>query len=138
MDLGATKGRGAAAIAFAVSVAAAASGAAATQNELPVLGRLERGLWQLRNLGGGGSLGAVCLGDPAALTQLRHRGRSCQRSVVARTRDSIEVRYACRAGFGQTTVRVETPRLARIEGQGVDNGVPFGFRAEARRVGACR
>ena len=117
---------------------AAAAGAAATQAELPVLGRLETGLWQLRSLEGGGTVGAICLGDRGLLAQLRHRGQDCRRTVVAAGADSVEVRYNCPAAFGQTTIRVETPRLARVESQGVDNGVPFGFRAEARRVGPCR
>ena len=117
----------------------ASAAAAATQAELPVLGRLQGGLWELRNLdGGGGSFGSICLGDRGALAQLRHRSLSCGRSVVAQGPDTVEVRYNCPAAFGQTAIRVETSQLARIESQGVDNGVPFGFRAEARRVGPCR
>jgi hypothetical protein len=130
-----TRARAGAAIVLA---ALAAAGAAATQTELPVLGRLETGLWQLRSLEGGGGMAAICLGDRALLAQLRHRGQDCRRTVVAAGADSVEVRYNCPAAFGQTTIRVETSRLARVESQGVDNGVPFGFRAEARRVGPCR
>lgn len=132
-----TKGARAGAVILAV-LAGAAAGAAATQTEVPVLGRLESGLWQLRSLEGGGGIGAVCLGDPAVLGQLRHRGLSCRRTVVGRGQDSVELHYNCPAAFGQTAIRVETPRLARVETQGVDNGVPFAFRAEARRVGPCR
>jgi hypothetical protein len=40
--------------------------------------------------------------------------------------------------MGHSTIRVETPRLVRIESQGVDGGMPFEFRAEARRIGPCR
>lgn len=131
--------RGARAGAVIVTVAVAtAAGSAATQLHVPVLGRLESGLWQLRSLEGGGSIAAVCLGDPLVLTQLRHRGEQCRHTLVGQGRDSVELRYNCRAAFGQTAIRVETPRLARVETQGVDNGVPFAFRAEARRVGPCR
>ncbi|MEA3016624.1 MAG: hypothetical protein QOI38_1346 [Sphingomonadales bacterium] len=112
--------------------------AAATEAELPVLGRLETGLWQLRSLDNGRTLAAICLGDRGQLAQPHHRGIACSRNVVSRAQDAVEIRYNCPAAFGQTAIRVETPRLARIESQGVDNGVPFGFRAEARRVGACR
>ena len=127
------------AAAILASIAAAAGVAAgASQAELPVLGRLESGLWQLRSLEGGGSFGAICLGDRGEMAQLRHRGLACQRTVVGQSRDTVEISYSCAAAAGQTTVRVETPRLARVESQGVDNGVPFGFRAEARRVGPCR
>ena len=130
-----TIGRASAAAAI---LAACAAATAASQTALPVLGRLETGLWELRNLDGGGNFAPVCLGDRALLTQLQHRRAACARNIVAQGRDTIEVRYNCPAGFGQTTIRVETPQLARIESQGVDNGVPFGFRAEARRVGGCR
>ncbi|HEX9931888.1 MAG TPA: hypothetical protein VGB08_03515 [Allosphingosinicella sp.] len=135
-----TLGRGArtgAVILFAAA-AAAATGSAATRTAVPVLGRLENGLWQLRSLDGGGTIAAVCLGDPSVLAQLRHRGVACRRTVVGQGPDSVELRYSCPAAFGQTAIRVETSRLARVETQGVDNGVPFAFRAEARRVGSCR
>jgi len=115
---------------------AAAGSSAAT--ELPVLGRLESGLWQLRSLDGPSAVGAVCLGDPGLLAQLRHRREVCTRSVVATGQDMVEIRYSCTAAFGQSTIRAETSRLARVESQGVDNGVPFAFRLEARRVGPCR
>ena len=122
----------------AIVAAAAAAQASATQAELPLLGRLESGLWQLRSLGAGGEIGAICLGDRAQLAQLRHRNQACRRSLVGQSRDSIEIHYNCPAAFGQTEIRVETSRLARVETQGVDNGVPFAFRAEARRIGPCR
>jgi hypothetical protein len=48
------------------------------------------------------------------------------------------VHYSCPgSGWGRTTVRVETPRLARVETQGIAGKAPFAFTAEARRVGAC-
>lgn len=112
--------------------------ALAAQDDLAPLGRLEAGLYELRDLDRAGRFAPVCLGDRSALVQLQHRRTGCSRQVVTRAQDSIEVRYSCPGGFGQTAIRVETPRLARIETQGVDKGVPFGFRAEARRVGACR
>ncbi|HEX8191330.1 MAG TPA: hypothetical protein VF552_00375 [Allosphingosinicella sp.] len=130
----------AAGAAILILSAAAAAGVAAAQppgGALPVLGRLERGLWELRSLGGTARFAPVCLGDPAALVQLQHRRGGCTRSVVAQSRDRLEVRYNCPAAFGQTTIRVEGPRLARIESEGIDNGVPFGFRVQARRIGRC-
>jgi hypothetical protein len=120
------------------ALGSAAAQAYASGAALPVLGRLEPGLWELRSLAGRGRFDPVCIGDRTALVQLQHRRASCTRSVVARGRDRLEVRYNCPAAFGQTTIRVEGPRLARIESEGVDNGVPFGFRVEARRVGTCR
>lgn len=125
--------------AAAVLIASSAAGlaVAAGSGELPVLGRLEPGLYELRSLGSGGRLAPVCLGDRGALVQLQHRQQGCSRELVSQTASSVEVRYNCPAGFGHTAIRVETSRLARIDSQGVDNGVPFGFRAEARRVGPC-
>ena len=131
------KGSAAAAGAVMLVLSAAAAAAQASGAALPVLGRLEPGLWELRNIGGRAQFAPVCLGDPAALVQLQHRRTGCTRSVVAQGRDRIEVRYACAGAFGQTTIRVEGSRLAQIESEGIDNGVPFGFRVEARRVGRC-
>jgi len=126
-----------AAAAIILALSAAGLSPAAGRNELPVLSRLEPGLYELRSLDGHGRMAPVCLGDPGQLAQLRHRQRGCAREIVAQARSQLEIRYHCPAGFGQTTIRVETSRLARIESQGVDGGMPFGFRAEARRVSAC-
>jgi hypothetical protein len=128
----------AAAGAVILLLSAAAAAAQASGAAFPLLGRLEPGLWELRSIGGGrAQFPPVCLGDPAALVQLQHRRPGCTRALVAQGRDSIEVRYSCPAAFGQTSIRVEGARLARIESEGIDNGVPFGFRLEARRVGRC-
>jgi hypothetical protein len=128
--------------AVALIFVAAAAAPALTQQpaRTPVLGRLEPGLWQLRSLGGGlGQAAPVCIGDPAILAQLQHRRSNCSRSLVSSNGDTVALRYSCdSAGMGHSTIRVETPRLARIESQGVDGGIPFEFRAEARRIGPCR
>jgi hypothetical protein len=128
---------GAAILALCAAVAAAGAAAQAQGAALPVLSRLEPGLWELRSLGGRARFDPVCLGDRGALVQLQHRRTRCTRAVVAQARDRLEVRYNCPAAFGQTTIRVEGPRLARIESEGVDNGMPFAFRVEARRIGRC-
>ena len=41
-------------------------------------------------------------------------------------------------GYGRTNLRREISRLVQIESQGIVDGLPFQFAAEARRVGACR
>lgn len=106
---------------------------------LAVLGRLEPGQWEIRDSGDKKVLrDAFCIGDPLRLTQPQHRAAACRRSVVAAEADSATVHYTCpSAGFGRTTIRYETPRLAQVETQGVDRGLPFAFRAEARRTGSC-
>lgn len=131
------RNRQARAAAFAAAVLAAGGGSALAFASSSPLARLEPGLWQLRSLTGEAAPAPVCLGDPALLAQLRHRGLACRRNTVSQAQDRIEIRYDCPAAFGHSAIRVETPRLARIEGQGIDNGVPFEFRLEARRVGPC-
>ena len=125
--------------ALAIAAAAAAPALTRVDGAAPVLGRLERGLWQLRALDGRSSPAPICLGDAEQLAQVRHLRSSCNRSLAAVRRDSVTLSYDCPGiGSGETTIRVHTPRLARIETQGLDNGVPFALRAEARRIGPCR
>jgi hypothetical protein len=103
----------------------------------PMLTRLEAGQWELR-AGAGARIAAICLGNPILLTQPRHASASCSRDVVAADADSMTVNYSCPGlGRGRTTIRIETPRLVQIDSQGLDHGMPFALRAEARRVGPC-
>jgi hypothetical protein len=103
------------------------------------LQKLQAGLWQLRDLDNPrAELPPVCLGDPNLLVQLRHRSAPCSRLVVAQDDLSATVHYTCTSGgYGQTLIRIETPRLAQIETQGIAGNAPFASRLEARRVGTC-
>ncbi|HEX8443866.1 MAG TPA: hypothetical protein VF631_09495 [Allosphingosinicella sp.] len=123
--------------AIAVLAAAAATGAA---NKVTALSRLEPGLWQLRDLDAPkAAQQSICVADPILLMQLRHRGAPCTRLVVADGERDAVVHYTCPAsGYGQTALRVETPRLAQIDTQGIIENRPFALRAEARRVGPCQ
>jgi hypothetical protein len=104
--------------------------------DLEAFSKLERGRWQLRD--SAGAPRAICLGDPTALIQLEHEGVSCALEVVASDKAAATIQYSCPGrGFGHTSVRVETPRLARIDTQGLVDGRPFSYRSEARKVGAC-
>jgi hypothetical protein len=104
--------------------------------DLESFSKLEHGRWQLR--GAGGESRSVCLGDPTALVQLEHAGVSCTQEVIASEKGGATVQYSCPGrGYGHTSIRVETPRLARIDTQGLVDGRPFSYRAEARKVGAC-
>ncbi len=128
-------------IAFGTTIAIVA-GASATGavNKVSALSRLEPGLWQLRDLDAPkAAQQSLCVADPLLLMQLRHRGAACTRLVVSdEERDAI-VHYTCPAsGYGQTALRVETPRLAQIDTQGIIDNRPFALRAEARRVGPCQ
>jgi hypothetical protein len=106
---------------------------------LPALARLEPGLWQIRDLDSASSAPErICISDPAMLMQLQHRNSSCSRQVISSEAASAKVHYTCPAnGFGTTSVRVETPRLAKIDTQGIMDKIPFAFRAEVRRIGNC-
>jgi len=103
------------------------------------LARLEPGQWQLRDLDNARAVRqSICVADPAALIQIRHRGSPCSRLVISQDVKEATVHYTCPAnGFGRTSLRVETPRLAQIDTQGVIGNAPFAYRAEARRIGPC-
>jgi hypothetical protein len=117
---------------FALPAAGAPSGAGA-------LASLEKGRWQVREMGNALPAAAICLGDPAQLVQFVHRGgQACRAEILESAGNSLTVQYRCPAsGFGHSHVRVETPRTVRVETQGLRNGRPFSYRLEARRVGAC-
>ncbi|HEX6376596.1 MAG TPA: hypothetical protein VFZ91_12850 [Allosphingosinicella sp.] len=125
------------ALGLAGTIAVAAPVFALALPGLEALSQLERGRWQLRDSAGGPAR-SVCLGDPIALVQLEHRDASCGREVVASEANGATVQYTCPGhGFGHTSIRVETPRLARIDTQGLIDGRPFSYRVEARKVGSC-
>ena len=125
---------GALGLAGLIAVAAPVFALALPESE--ALSKLEHGRWQLRDAAG--ETRSICLGDPAALVQLEHNGISCEQEIVADGKGAATVQYSCPGhGYGHTTIRVETPRLARVDTQGLADGRPFSYRAEARKVGAC-
>jgi hypothetical protein len=104
--------------------------------DLEAFSQLERGRWQLRDAAGESR--SICLGDPVALVQLEHAGISCEQEILANGKGGATVQYSCPGhGYGHTSIRVETPRLARLDTQGLADGRPFSYRAEARKVGTC-
>jgi hypothetical protein len=124
------------ALGLAGLVAVAAPVFAFALPDLEAFSKLERGRWQLRDAAG--EARSICLGDPKVLVQLEHGGASCEQEVVASEKGSATVQYSCPGrGYGHTSIRVETPRLARIDTQGLVDGRPFSYRSEARKVGSC-
>jgi hypothetical protein len=119
--------------------ALSAGGALAAQGDaLAMLAKLQRGQWTVTSRDGGPSR-TVCLGDPAQLVQLQHARSACSRFVVEDAADKVAVQYTCRGnGYGRTSIRKETNTLVQIESQGIAGGLPFQFKAEARRTGACK
>jgi hypothetical protein len=118
-----------------------ATTAVAQGEDLSVLTTLERGMWQLRAVGGGPSRAAVselCLGDPLDLIQIQHGDAPCSRFVVRSTPTTVTVSYSCKGqGQGLTTIRKESNRLIQIQSQGIRNNSPFSFAVEGRRTSAC-
>ncbi|WP_225010656.1 MULTISPECIES: hypothetical protein [Novosphingobium] len=106
---------------------------------LAMLDRFESGQWELRQRDGGGGGSRRCLGNGRTLIQLRHPGLQCRSTIIEDGEASVTVQYVCPGnGYGHTRIRLENPRLAQIETQGIANGLPFAFVAEARRAGPCR
>jgi hypothetical protein len=102
-----------------------------------MLASLKKGGWTLR-IRDDGSQERICLRDGTELIQLRHRQPGCSRFVVTDTPDEVVVQYTCRGtGYGRTTIRRESRELVQIQSQGIRDGRPFSFSAEARLSGRC-
>jgi hypothetical protein len=126
-----------AALAFGVGMLAVPS-SAQQPSEKTVLGRLSKGQWEIRTRDSSMPPRRTCLGDLRSLIQLRHADLPCNRVTTSQKADEITVQYMCRGrGFGRTHIRVENEALAQIDSQGIENGLPFAFTAEARRLGRC-
>ena len=104
---------------------------------LAMLDRLEPGRWELRDRSGT-VVPRVCVARGRQLVQLRHQGLACETFVVEDQPGEVVVQYTCKGrGYGRTHIRRESNRLVQIDGQGIADGLPFEFAAEARRVGEC-
>jgi hypothetical protein len=118
--------------------AGAAAPLLAQRPALAMLNQLERGSWELRTREAGGRVERICLRDPRRLIQLRHPADNCEPLIVSDTDGEVTVQYTCRGkGYGRTQIRRESNRLVQIDSQGIADGLPFDFSAEARRVGDC-
>lgn len=105
---------------------------------LGMLDRLDHGDWEMRFRDNDGGMKRICVKDGRKLIQLRHPGEKCRRVVVDDSETEVTVQYTCPGdGYGRTRIRRESSRLVQIDSQGIANGLPFAFAAEARRVGEC-
>jgi len=121
-----------------LSAAAFAVPALAAKAELALLDALQRGQWEVRMRDQTARTERICLQDARRFIQLRHPGLTCQRVVVDDSATAVTVQYTCPGrGYGRTTIRSESPSLVQIDSQGIADGQPFAFAAEARRVGQC-
>lgn len=102
------------------------------------LDRVEPGQWQVQARDGSGGRTLVCVASGYDLIQLRHTKDLCRRFVLEDANGAVTIHYECPGnGYGQTRLRLETPRLVQIDTQGVAGGLPFAYAAEARKVGGC-
>lgn len=102
-----------------------------------VLEGLQTGLWELRYRSSD-SVSRICVRTGQELIKLRLNAADCRTLLVQDNGSQVTVRYTC-PGRGQalTEIRKETRSLVQIKGQGLENGLPFEFAAEGRRVGNC-
>lgn len=113
-----------------------AAASAPSVMSLAALKLLEPGLWQLDVKGRAPR--QICVVDTTALVQIEHERPGCSRFVIANDPKVSTVHYSCqRAGWGRTTVRVETASGAVIQTQGISRNAPFDYSVQARRLGAC-
>ena len=125
------------ALILAAGLAAAMPGALLAMAGLEALSQLEKGRWQVRDLDAGVSE-ELCLRDPMILLEIEHQGAPCDAEVIESGPAGGTVRYTCRGrGFGHSTIRVQTPRAARIDTQGIKDSRPFSYRVDARKIGDC-
>lgn len=103
-----------------------------------MLDRLEPGLWAILPHGSRAASAQICVDNGRKLIQIRHARETCRRFVIEDTPTTVTVQYTCPTnGYGHTRLRFENTHLLQVETQGIENGLPFNFSAEARRVGAC-
>jgi hypothetical protein len=121
---------------FTALAAAALPAALVAANDDP-LALLETGKWSVKS-NDGSSARELCLGDPVQLVRLEHAGMACRDESVAGEPRGATIQYSCPGhGYGHTTLRIETPRVATIETQGLVDGRPFAYRGTARKLGPC-
>ena len=120
------------------AIALAAAGIALSAAALPPILASSGGLWEVSKSATGVNAERLCVPQAAALAQWEHRKGQCTRVVISATETEAVVHYTCSGGgFGESKMRVITPRTLRIETQGISDGFPFNYTLHARRIGDC-
>ena len=60
----------------------ATGGVAKPVGDMAMLDSLDRGMWQLRPMGGSVPMTRICLGELENLTQIQHNGLACDQYIV--------------------------------------------------------
>ena len=97
------------------------------------------GLWEVSKSAAGARAERRCVPSAATLAQWEHYRAQCTRVVISSTGTEAVIHYTCPGdGFGQSKIKVITPRSLRIETQGISGGYPFNYVLHARRIGECQ
>jgi len=96
------------------------------------------GLWEVSGIPGMKAPVRQCVSEVLALGQFEHRKQNCSRHVIRDAGTMTTIEYSCPdGGFGRSEIGLVTPRSLRIDTQGISDGLPFHYVAQARRVGDC-
>ncbi len=115
-----------------------AAPAMAQPPSLQMLDKLDPGMWEVRVRDAAHTVQRMCLESGRPLIQIKHPKALCSSFVVQDDSRAVTVHYTCPgAGYGRTQIRWESAQLTQIDSQGIADGFPFDFTAEARRVGDC-
>lgn len=118
--------------------AAAVLGGAANSPVIQAFTHIQPGEWVLHAFDRSVPDRKLCIDDAYDLIQLRHPGAACARFVLTNDPNMATVHYTCAgAGYGRTTIKVESGQLVTLESQGLVNQSPFQVSLEGRRTGAC-
>lgn len=118
--------------------AAALLGGAASAPAIQAFARVQPGEWVLHAFDRSVPDQKLCIDDAYDLIQLRHPGAACSRFVLTNEPGTATVHYTCAgAGYGRTTIKVESSQIVQLDSQGLVNQSPFQISLEARRAGSC-
>ena len=96
------------------------------------------GLWEVSKSANGHDATRICVPSPDVLAQFEHRQKHCSRTIVSDSGTETLISYNCPGGgFGQSKMKLITPRTLRIDTQGISENLPFHYQLHARRVGEC-
>ena len=123
---------------FLMPAAALAAALLLGAASLPPVLTNPNGLWEVSRSATGAGAERSCVPEAAALALWEHRRAKCTRTIISSTTTEAVIHYTCQGrDFGQSSVKVITPRTLRIQTQGISQGFPFNYVLHARRVGNC-
>lgn len=119
-----------------LTVLGASAHAADQQGRFAAQAAITPGKWtvQVRD----GATRTLCIPDALPLIQLAHPQSGCRRLMIVDRRDSATIQYSCpAAGWGRTSIRIDSPRRVEIDTQGIVQNQPYAYQASAHYTGYC-